>query len=121
VREDGTLVGGEGRQEKGRNREEWTKLLRTARNHCILHMAMEWNDYTRIFIYQLDCLPYLAFLQFSLTCLTDFKKLSKSTMPPFPLSTFLCPPELHHSIHTCSFRVWGFCFLKIRDFLLLGD
>jgi hypothetical protein len=38
VREDGRRVGGEGRQEKVYNREEWKKLLRTARNHRILHM-----------------------------------------------------------------------------------
>jgi len=32
VREDGRIVGGDGWQEKVRNREEWKKLLRTARN-----------------------------------------------------------------------------------------
>jgi hypothetical protein len=36
VREDGRLVGGE-----VYNREEWKKLLRMARNCCILHMTME--------------------------------------------------------------------------------
>jgi len=41
VREDGRIVGGEGWQEKVHNREEWKKLLRTARNCRILHMAME--------------------------------------------------------------------------------
>jgi hypothetical protein len=41
VREDGRIVGGEQWQEKVYNRKEWKKLLRTARNHCILHMAME--------------------------------------------------------------------------------
>jgi hypothetical protein len=41
VREDGRIVGGEGWQEKVRNREEWKKLLKTARNHRILHMPME--------------------------------------------------------------------------------
>ena len=41
VREDGRIVGGEGWQEKIHNREEWKKLLRTARNHQILHMPME--------------------------------------------------------------------------------
>jgi hypothetical protein len=41
VREDGRIVGGEGWQEKVHNREEWKKLLRTARNHCLLHMPME--------------------------------------------------------------------------------
>jgi hypothetical protein len=35
VREDGRVVGGEEWQ------EEWKKLLRTARNHRILHMPME--------------------------------------------------------------------------------
>ena len=41
VREDGRIVGGEGRQEKVHNREEWKKLQRTARNRYILHMPME--------------------------------------------------------------------------------
>jgi hypothetical protein len=41
VRELGRIVGGEEWQEKIYNREEWMKLLRTARNCCILHMAME--------------------------------------------------------------------------------
>jgi len=41
VREDGRIVGGEGWQEKVRNREEWKKQLRAARNRRILHMPME--------------------------------------------------------------------------------
>jgi len=44
VKEDGRIVGGEEWQEKVRNREEWKKLLRTARNHRILHMPMGWMD-----------------------------------------------------------------------------
>jgi len=46
--EDGRIVGGEGWQEKVHNREEWKKLLRTARNHRILHTPMEWmNEWKR--------------------------------------------------------------------------
>jgi hypothetical protein len=41
MRENGRTVGGEGWQEKVYDREEWKKLLRTARNHHILHMPME--------------------------------------------------------------------------------
>ena len=41
VREVGRIVGGEGWQEKVHNREEWKKLLRTARDRHILHMPME--------------------------------------------------------------------------------
>jgi hypothetical protein len=41
VREDGRIVGREEWQEKVYNREEWKKLLRTARNRHVLHMAME--------------------------------------------------------------------------------
>jgi hypothetical protein len=41
VREDGRTVGREEWQEKVYNIGEWKKLLRTARNHRILHMAME--------------------------------------------------------------------------------
>jgi len=41
VREDGRIVGGVGWQEKVHNREEWKKLLRTARILRILHMQME--------------------------------------------------------------------------------
>jgi hypothetical protein len=35
------MVGGEEWQEKVYKREEWKKVLRTARNGHILHMAME--------------------------------------------------------------------------------
>jgi hypothetical protein len=52
VREDGRMVGGEEWQENVYDREEWKKLLRTARNRRILHMPMEQNriaiDYTII-------------------------------------------------------------------------
>jgi hypothetical protein len=41
VREDGRIVGAEEWQEKVYDREQWNKLLRTARNRCILHMAIE--------------------------------------------------------------------------------
>jgi hypothetical protein len=41
VREGRRIVGGEGWQEEVHTREEWKKLLRTARNLCILHMSME--------------------------------------------------------------------------------
>ena len=44
MREDGRVVGGEEWQEKVHNREEWKKLLRTARNRRILHMPMEWMN-----------------------------------------------------------------------------
>ena len=40
VRKDGRLIGGTGWRERGHNREEWKKLLRTARNGRILHMTM---------------------------------------------------------------------------------
>ena len=48
VTEDGRTAGGEGWQEKVRNRQEWKKLLKTARNRHILPMPMErmnewWN------------------------------------------------------------------------------
>jgi hypothetical protein len=42
VREDGRLVGGEGWQEKIHNREEWKKLLGTARNRRILQC--QWDE-----------------------------------------------------------------------------
>jgi hypothetical protein len=41
VWEDGRIMGGEGWQENVYNREEWKKLLRTARNCHILHMPVE--------------------------------------------------------------------------------
>ena len=41
MRKDGRIVGGEGWQEKLYNRQEWGKLLGTARNLRILHMPME--------------------------------------------------------------------------------
>jgi hypothetical protein len=39
--EGGRIVGGEDLQGKVYNREEWKKLLRTARNRRIQHMPME--------------------------------------------------------------------------------
>jgi hypothetical protein len=42
VSEDGRIVGGGGWQEKYITEK---KLLRTANNHRILHMPMEWNGY----------------------------------------------------------------------------
>jgi hypothetical protein len=41
VRDDGRMVGGEEWQERVYNREARKKLLRTARNHHILHELME--------------------------------------------------------------------------------
>jgi hypothetical protein len=41
VREDGRIVGRDGWQAKVHNREEWKKLLRTARKRRVLHMPME--------------------------------------------------------------------------------
>jgi hypothetical protein len=41
VREDGRIVGREGWQEKVHNREERKKLLRMARNRCILYVPKE--------------------------------------------------------------------------------
>ena len=40
VRKDGRLVGGIGWRERVHNREEWKKLMRMARNLCILHMPL---------------------------------------------------------------------------------
>ena len=40
VRKDGRLVGGIWWRERVHNREEWQKLLRTARNCRILHMPV---------------------------------------------------------------------------------
>jgi len=44
VKEDGKIAGREEWQEKVHNGEEWKKLLRMARNRCILHLPMEWNE-----------------------------------------------------------------------------
>ena len=41
MREDGRLVGGKGLKERVYNREEWKKILITARNRHIPHMPME--------------------------------------------------------------------------------
>jgi hypothetical protein len=41
VRENGRLDGGKWWEERVYDRKEWKKLLRTARNHHILHMPME--------------------------------------------------------------------------------
>jgi len=44
VREDGRIVGGEGWKERVYNREEWKKLLRTARNRHISARANGMNE-----------------------------------------------------------------------------
>jgi hypothetical protein len=44
VREYGRLVGGKGWKERVHDREEWKKLLRTARNRQILHVLMGWMN-----------------------------------------------------------------------------
>jgi hypothetical protein len=41
VREDGRIVGGEGRRGKVHNREEWKKLLRKARNRRLVNMPLD--------------------------------------------------------------------------------
>jgi hypothetical protein len=41
VREDGRLVGGKGWKERVYNREEWKKLLRTARHCHVPHTSVE--------------------------------------------------------------------------------
>jgi hypothetical protein len=41
VREDGRIVGREEEQQKVDDREEWKKIQRMARNHCILYMPMK--------------------------------------------------------------------------------
>jgi aminopeptidase C len=41
VGDDGRIVAGEEWLEKVGNRQEWNKLLRTARNRHILHVPME--------------------------------------------------------------------------------
>jgi hypothetical protein len=51
VREDGRIVGAEVWQEKVYSREEWKKLLRTARNRRILHIPMEWmNEFPAVYV-----------------------------------------------------------------------
>jgi hypothetical protein len=41
MREDGRLIGGKEWKERVYNRQEWKKLLRTARNRHILHVLTE--------------------------------------------------------------------------------
>jgi len=49
MREDGRLVGGKGWKERV-YKQEWKKLLRTARNRRILHVPMEEMNITAIII-----------------------------------------------------------------------
>jgi hypothetical protein len=54
VRGDGRLIGGKGWKERVYNREDWKKLMRTARNCHILHMPKEqMNKKGRFFLLQL--------------------------------------------------------------------
>jgi len=53
VRVDGRIVDGEGLQEKVHNREEWKKLLRTARNCRILYVLIartKFSYYTTVHV-----------------------------------------------------------------------
>jgi len=50
VREDARIVGGEGWQEKVRNREEWKKLLRTARNRRTFAHAKGMNEWVNSYV-----------------------------------------------------------------------
>jgi hypothetical protein len=45
VREDRRIVSEEEWQEKLHDKEDWQWLLRMSRNHCILHMPMEYNSF----------------------------------------------------------------------------
>ena len=63
------MIGAEGWQEKVHNREEWKKLLRTARNHRILQRPMEWN-------------------------VTDFRKIVRIIV-----HTFICLKKSHHLVN----------------------
>ena len=54
VREDGRMVGGEEWQEKVYDREELKRLLRTARNHRILYMPVDW-------LIDMDSLSFIFF------------------------------------------------------------
>ena len=69
VREDGQIVGGEGWQEKVHNREEWKKLLRTAKNRHILHMPMEWMDEQghNLQLHNIMAVPVLSYVCENLT------------------------------------------------------
>jgi len=63
VREDGILVGGKGWKERVYNREEWKKLLRTARNCHILHRSVEWMNLMLLKLWLLTK-NYMLFLNF---------------------------------------------------------
>jgi hypothetical protein len=52
VREYGRIIVGEEWQEKVCNREEWKKLLRTARDRRILHMSMESINLNTFFFWE---------------------------------------------------------------------
>jgi hypothetical protein len=41
LRDDGRMVGEKGCKERVNKRQEWKKLLRTARNRRILHLLIE--------------------------------------------------------------------------------
>jgi hypothetical protein len=77
--------------------------------------------FTYIFIFQLDCSPDLAFLQFSLACLKRFQEATQRYLAIIS-SLNLSVPSWITSFNTHLFR-WGLgiLFPKIWDFLLLGD
>jgi len=63
VREDEKLVGGIGWKERLYNRQKLKKLLRTARNHHILQMPMEWKNSALNY-------AFVVYLCLHLTCIS---------------------------------------------------
>ena len=95
MREERRIVSGERWQENVRKREEWKKLLRTARNSRIPHMPMEWMNYfpllyvvhnIRFFFFSISRMSFLrsVFRSLSrLSLLPFFTRYLKPTMNPY--------------------------------------
>jgi len=96
VGEDGRIVGGEGWQEKVRNREERKKLLWTARNRHILHVPMEWmNEHTKVMTKSWICTLILNQRRsYNLNWLISFSTI-RSVKWVQPIHQVSPPPEIH--------------------------
>ena len=131
----------EGWQERVHNREEWKKLLRTAGNHCILHMPMEWmNEWMNTELYMnkiyglVGAGNTLWFVTVGLifwtdTSVHDLKQLKNRLLEVFPSvknspwkwlwiaethRRLYCWKTIYYYVHMCHKLVINIiCFLKL--------
>ena len=124
VREDGRIVGGLGWQEKVHNREEWKKLLRTARNCRILHVPMEWMNEWNIEWYSIFSYMFWHFMAASARQIDVLVPAAASHIST-PRKQFKWWSNgfgyVHIVINVCSTFPWFFFFGFSDHFLAMAS